>query len=180
MVPELKVFLDVDDLTSGRGAEFVDASAAVLIFVSQGYFRSANCMRELLRAVARGKQIITLRESEANKGALTRDEVLAGAHGLRAADERYAQQWGDAFLQAEVRSWLEMDLFSASGAARTTGPDHSSRGEVPHTNALLMRGREVCEALAAGMPVAEMLLGVLFADDAVIEWNRIGCFQECA
>ena len=30
MVPELKTFLDVDDLTEGKGAELVDASQVIL------------------------------------------------------------------------------------------------------------------------------------------------------
>jgi len=67
-------------------------------------------MRELLRAVARGKHIITLCESEDGKGAMTREEILSGEHGLRAAEERYGQRWGDAYLQAEERQWLEKDL----------------------------------------------------------------------
>jgi len=36
MLPHARIFLDVDDLTEGKGAEFVDASAATLIFVSAG------------------------------------------------------------------------------------------------------------------------------------------------
>ena len=44
MLPELSVFLDVDDLNEGKGAEFVDASHTIVVFCSEGYFRSANCM----------------------------------------------------------------------------------------------------------------------------------------
>ena len=44
MLPELSVFLDVDDLNEGKGAEFVDASHTTVVFCSEGYFRSANCM----------------------------------------------------------------------------------------------------------------------------------------
>jgi len=36
MMPDAKVFLDVDDLTEGKGAEFVDASVVSLVFVSAG------------------------------------------------------------------------------------------------------------------------------------------------
>ena len=50
MLPDIRVFLDVDDLKEGKGAEYVDASGLTLIFVSDGYFTSPNCLRELLRA----------------------------------------------------------------------------------------------------------------------------------
>ena len=39
-----QVFLDVDDLKEGRGAEYVDLSHVLLVFVSAGYFHSVNCM----------------------------------------------------------------------------------------------------------------------------------------
>lgn len=38
LVPDLKVFLDVDDLYEGRGAEYVDKSQLVCVFCSDGYF----------------------------------------------------------------------------------------------------------------------------------------------
>jgi len=65
----------VDDLASGKGAEFVDASTATLVFVSSGYFTSPNCMRELLRAVVKKKPMFSLVESEEKKGGLTFEEV---------------------------------------------------------------------------------------------------------
>jgi hypothetical protein len=36
MLPDAEIFLDVDDLTKGRGAEYVDASSLVLVFCSRG------------------------------------------------------------------------------------------------------------------------------------------------
>lgn len=45
MMPGAAVFLDVDDLTEGRGMEFVDRSETVLIFVSKGYFASERARR---------------------------------------------------------------------------------------------------------------------------------------
>jgi hypothetical protein len=75
MVPDFRVFLDVDDLAGGKGAEYVDVSQICLIFVSAGYFTSPNCMRELLRAVLVKKPILTMMESEAGKGGLTREQV---------------------------------------------------------------------------------------------------------
>ena len=54
MLPDASIFLDVDDLAEGKGAEYVDVSSMSLVFCSAGYFQSPNCMRELLRAGAGG------------------------------------------------------------------------------------------------------------------------------
>ena len=75
MLPDVKVFLDVDGLSEGKGANFVDRSAVILIFISDGFFESKNCMRELLRAVHTGKSIITLLESDGSRGAVSRLQV---------------------------------------------------------------------------------------------------------
>ena len=47
MLPDAAVFLDVDDLAEGKGAEYVDVSQISLIFVSPDTSISENCMREL-------------------------------------------------------------------------------------------------------------------------------------
>ena len=109
MMPDIAVFLDVDDLAEGKGAEYVDVSCVSLIFVSDGYFQSPNCMRELLRAVVTGKPIVALLEPEAKKGAMTVEEVR---EQLQVADEPFTRDgveytskydmWG---LALEVKSW---------------------------------------------------------------------------
>jgi hypothetical protein len=50
LLPKLRIFLDVDDLTSGRGEDDVAKSLHVLVYLSPRYFGSVNCMRELLLA----------------------------------------------------------------------------------------------------------------------------------
>ena len=47
MLPDVRCFLDVDDLREGKGAEFVDKSEKTLVFCSAGYFQSPNCMRTI-------------------------------------------------------------------------------------------------------------------------------------
>ena len=66
LIPDAKVFLDVDDLTEGFGAEAVLESVQVLVFVSDGYFGSKNCMRELLMAVLHRRELITVMELDLN------------------------------------------------------------------------------------------------------------------
>lgn len=103
MLPDLHVFLDVDDLAEGRGAEYVDRSSTVLIFLSDGYFESANCMRELLRAMYDNKPIITLHETSVKHGGLTLKDIETGLEGvprLLAATTLGAEikEWGCDFL----------------------------------------------------------------------------------
>ena len=69
LMPSLRVFLDVDDLKEGRGMEGIDCSHVVLVFCTDGYFRSPNCMRELLRASLAKKPIILMgTQVRANRG----------------------------------------------------------------------------------------------------------------
>lgn len=149
MIPEIRVFLDVDDLKEGKGAEYVDASLVTLVFVSSGYFMSQNCMRELLRAVARDKHMVTLLEPEGKHGAMERKDVRAE---LVDADARYGKRWGDANLRDEVVCWLD---------------EH-----------LLRRGQHVCELIKRGGSVAGIMEAALFDEKEPIEWNRIGAFQD--
>ena len=45
----LRVFLDVDDLQTGAGAELIDVSNLILVFATRKYFESRACARELIR-----------------------------------------------------------------------------------------------------------------------------------
>lgn len=111
MLPGVVVFLDVEDLTEGRGAESIDLSATVLVYCSEGYFASVNCMRELLRAVLLRKPIITLLEPEKRRGGLTLDEIK---QQLLQADEPFvheatsvshANKYAFWRLDSEVAEW---------------------------------------------------------------------------
>ena len=73
-------------------------SETVLVFVSEGYFVSPNCLRELLRAVFDKKPIVTVIEVEAKHGALATEEVRAQ---LDAAEASYAR-WG---LVDDMATW---------------------------------------------------------------------------
>ena len=50
----------MDDLREGDGSNYIQQARTILIFVSEGYFSSLNCMRELLRACLKQKPIVTL------------------------------------------------------------------------------------------------------------------------
>merc|ERR1711951_151932 len=63
-LPASSIFLDVDDLEAvDKLEEYVDASAVIMIFVSQGYFKSGNCLREARSTVKKGKPITLVHDS---------------------------------------------------------------------------------------------------------------------
>ena len=85
MVASLHIFLDVDDLEEiGNLPRYIDASQTVLVFCSEGYAQSKNCMIELRTAVAYTKPLIALLETEAKHGGITQanmTEELVKAEG---------------------------------------------------------------------------------------------------
>jgi len=101
MLPTLHVFLDVDDLKEGRGAEYVDQSLVVLIFVSRGYFVSQNCMRELLRAMYGGKHLLALLEMEASHGGMT----PAAIHARLLEQGKLFSFYEQSGLSSEMDDW---------------------------------------------------------------------------
>ena len=69
LLPRVKLWLDVDYLDDiAKLEESVKASESVLIFLSAGYFHSANCRRELNAAVACGRPFVLVREADKSKG----------------------------------------------------------------------------------------------------------------
>ena len=67
LVPVMRIFLDVDDLVEGKGADDIDKSSVCLVYCSDGYFTSKNCIRELLRAVILDRPVITIIELDRNR-----------------------------------------------------------------------------------------------------------------
>jgi len=98
MMPKVVVFLDVDDLQFGRGAEYVDLSTVILTFCSRGYFSSCNCMREILRGIHDKKPLVALLEPDVNHGHMSLADIK---EGLAEADGKYGK-WG---LQREMDEW---------------------------------------------------------------------------
>jgi hypothetical protein len=118
MMPEAKIFLDVDDLQrkKGKGAELVDGSQVFLLFCSQGFFMSPNCMREVLRGVLRGKKFLILLEPDLMHGRVTIEEAIKDLKFLEATKQY--QEWG---LDKEVEAWVNVKPTSDSWE-RTTIP----------------------------------------------------------
>ena len=69
LLPEARIFLDVDDLQDiGSLERYVDESAVVLMFLSKGYFSSRNCLREVVSTLEKRKRIVLVHEADPSKG----------------------------------------------------------------------------------------------------------------
>jgi len=91
MLPEAKIFLDVDNLEDIDDLEgYIAHSHTVLVFCSRGYFVSKNCMRELTSAVRMDKPIVALLEPDAVHGGLSIEQVRTQ---LFEAEQRF-REWG--------------------------------------------------------------------------------------
>jgi hypothetical protein len=76
LIPNLSVFLDVDDLEDISDLSgYIERTQSVLVFCSNGYFQSKNCMIELRSSVVKKKPILALVDSDASRGGLTQDLV---------------------------------------------------------------------------------------------------------
>ena len=73
-MPGLAVFLDVDDLHDISELEaYVEQTAVMLVFVSKGYFKSKNCLREIRHTIAMRKPLVLVHDPVVcNPGAGTR------------------------------------------------------------------------------------------------------------
>ena len=59
----------VDDLEDiGALEEYIAYSQMILIFLSQGYFRSKNCLREVRTSLDRQKPLVLVQEVNPEKG----------------------------------------------------------------------------------------------------------------
>jgi len=76
MIPGLSVFLDVDDLEDISNLQgYIERTQVVMIFCSQGYFKSKNCMIEIRSSVHMKKPIQPLMDFDQSRGGMTREQV---------------------------------------------------------------------------------------------------------
>ena len=129
VVPGLRVWLDVEDLTDISALEeAVDASETVLVLITAGYFQSRNCMRELTHCVATAKPLIAVAERDSAHGGLTEAEAR---QQCVAAGAKFAS-WGfgadgpsaDALVDALLGTGAAAD--AVVGTSRAAGKPGSS------------------------------------------------------
>ena len=69
LLPGVSIFLDVDDLEEISALErYIDETCVVLIFLSKGYFRSKNCLREVVESCKKQKPLVLVWEPDSAKG----------------------------------------------------------------------------------------------------------------
>jgi hypothetical protein len=108
LLPEIKVFLDVDDLTEMDALEtHVQSSQTVLVFLSRGYFFSHNCKRELAATIQFQKPIILLHEADTHRGGAPLAQLMQECFD----DPRTRQYRDHIFENREVILWLRVKEF---------------------------------------------------------------------
>ena len=123
MMPDLSVFLDVDDLEEIGDLEgYIDRTVTVLVYCSDGYFRSKNCMRELVASTMKAKPIIALIDPDASRGGLSLEQVRErlvsaesryGAWGFDAATTPSGSALYDHLFAREPIEWNRLGVFQA-------------------------------------------------------------------
>jgi len=101
LLPGISVFLDVDDLEAGGGALDVLLSSRVLCYLTEEYFASKSCMKEVLWATCMRLPIVLLVNTDKSQGGLSLDDarrLLAKAHA------RFGDEWG---LNGELEAWID-------------------------------------------------------------------------
>ena len=84
LVPSISIFLDVDDLEEISALErYIDETAVILIFLSKGYFRSKNCLREVVATVKKRKPVVLVWEPDPNKGGAPVEALKAELRGMK-------------------------------------------------------------------------------------------------
>ena len=75
MMPDVRVFLDVDNLGSGvLNSTHIDISGLVLCFCTSRFFVSGPCAQEIVRSVLQDVPMFTLLEPDALAGGMSEDE----------------------------------------------------------------------------------------------------------
>ena len=95
LLPGVSIFLDVDDLQDiGELENYIDASSVIMIFVSKGYFKSSNCLREVHSTVAVAKPIALMYDSVrggATPEVIKQEECPAELRSI--FDDRHVIEW---------------------------------------------------------------------------------------
>ena len=119
----MKIFLDVDDLDDiSKLEEYIDATNVIIIFMSRGYFVSANCLREMRAAKQLGKPIVLVHEADEGKGGESLDamkrecpadlrEFIFGSTDLEASSSESPSQ-------REIVQWHRVTPFQISALLR--------------------------------------------------------------
>jgi len=126
-MPNVSIFLDVDDLEDiGALEEYVRQTAAMLFFLSRGYFRSRNCLREIVASETQLKPVVLVHEGDQSHGGETLEALFAqspielrqfifNGKGVAPSDPTVKASTSDGVASREVIPWhriYELQLVS--------------------------------------------------------------------
>ena len=90
---------DVEDLADISALEqYIDSVQAIAILITDGYFSSKNCMRELVQCVSTSRPLIAVAERDAAHGGLTEEEARQQCVAAQAKFEAWGFDAGPAAL----------------------------------------------------------------------------------
>lgn len=105
MLPGVSLFLDIDDLDQAGGLraleDVIGQSHALLIMLTDGYFSSKNCRREVRAALRRGLPLILVHDTDPSHGGLP----------LEALRMQCPQSKRDEIFSSPIIEWHRMKEF---------------------------------------------------------------------
>jgi len=153
-LPGVHIFLDVDDLVDiGNLEAYIAQSAAVLLFLSKGYFHSLNCLREARAAMANDMLLVLIHEADPQKGGLPmadiRDQCPADLAAFVFA-ERQALPW----QRVSEYQRLALKLIAEHVLGACPVSNYADPLEVEcRSQGLYFKGEVACADLAFARPV---------------------------
>ncbi|EOD04348.1 hypothetical protein EMIHUDRAFT_221124 [Emiliania huxleyi CCMP1516] len=148
-LPGCEIFLDIDDLKNiGELEAYIRRSQVVLCFLSRGYLRSTNCLREVRAALAMGKPLVLVHEADPDKGGGTLAELRSECpEELRAAI--FDAGWPMAVWH-RIEAFQHVSLKVIAEALLLKAPKYAGEDELP----LCIPGEVRAVDLAFPKPVA--------------------------
>ena len=106
VLPGVRVFLDVDDLQdTGALEEYIGGSQVVQFFVSKGYFKSRNCLREVRSTLEKEKRFCLIHDGDKDTFIVLLRSRVASALLTCAAPSSLATMSSGGFAPS-TSSWL--------------------------------------------------------------------------
>ena len=116
---------DLEEIGDLEG--YIRRTTTVLVYCSNGYFNSKNCMRELVATVQMGKPIIALIDTDTSRGGLTLEQVQQRLHCPHYARWGFADDTpnGDLLIEALfAHEPIEWNRIGAPPRATPTSMSH--------------------------------------------------------
>jgi hypothetical protein len=127
LLPGVSVFLDVDDLEDiGALETYVEQSANIMIFVSKGYFKSKNCIREAQCTVAKAKPITLVHDPVRGGGSvefIKNEECNAELRGIF--------EGRDIIVWHRIKAFQDMSLQLLAEQLLLSCPSYASAKSLP-------------------------------------------------